>query len=115
MTSFLILQSSGGNSWFGSLVATIIGNLKISISNVHVRYEDTLRYVGNLFLFSIVFRFSDILMRIFLFNISCSNQGHPFCCGLTLSKLAALTTDEEGNETFDTSGALDKLRKVVLV
>ncbi|XP_075085926.1 uncharacterized protein LOC107782497 [Nicotiana tabacum] len=73
-----------GNSWLGSLIATIIGNLKISISNVHVRYED-----------------------------SVSNPGHPFSCGVTLAKLAAVTMDEQGNETFDTSGALDKLRKLV--
>ncbi|KAM1609645.1 hypothetical protein ACFXTN_020154 [Malus domestica] len=71
-----------GNSWLGSLIATIIGNLKISISNVHVRYEDSI-----------------------------SNPGHPFCSGVTLAKLAAVTMDEQGNETFDTSGALDKLRK----
>ncbi|XP_071939359.1 uncharacterized protein [Coffea arabica] len=73
---------SPGNSWLGSLIATIIGNLKISISNVHVRYEDWI-----------------------------SNPGHPFSCGVTLAKLAAVTMDEQGNETFDTSGALDKLRK----
>ncbi|CAL5412954.1 unnamed protein product [Camellia sinensis] len=30
-----------GNSWLGSLIGTIIGNLKISISNVRVRYEDS--------------------------------------------------------------------------
>jgi len=40
-----------------------------------------------------------------------SNPGHPFCSGITLSKLAAVTTDEHGVETFDTSGALDRLRK----
>ncbi|KAM3341348.1 putative protein isoform X1 [Capsicum galapagoense] len=73
-----------GNSWLGSLIGTIIGNLKISITNVHVRYED-----------------------------SVSNPGHPFSCGVTLAKLAAVTMDEQGNETFDTSGALDKLRKLV--
>ncbi|OVA16691.1 Peroxin/Ferlin domain [Macleaya cordata] len=72
----------GGNSWLGSLIATIIGNLKISITNVHIRYED-----------------------------SVSNPGHPFSSGVTLAKLAAVTMDEQGNETFDTSGALDKLRK----
>ncbi|XP_051130647.1 uncharacterized protein LOC127251100 isoform X2 [Andrographis paniculata] len=71
-----------GNSWLGSVIATIIGNLKISITNVHIRYED-----------------------------SVSNPGHPFSCGFTLAKLAAVTMDEQGNETFDTSGALDKLRK----
>lgn len=41
-----------------------------------------------------------------------SNPGNPFSCGVTLAKLAAVTMDEQGNETFDTSGALDKLRKV---
>ncbi|XP_050374958.1 uncharacterized protein LOC126792594 [Argentina anserina] len=75
-------SQSSGNSWLGSLIATIIGNLKISISNVHIRYEDLV-----------------------------SNPGHPFCSGATLAKLAAVTMDEEGKETFDTSGALDKLRK----
>ncbi|KAI4344734.1 hypothetical protein L6164_011925 [Bauhinia variegata] len=71
-----------GNSWLNSLIATVIGNLKISISNVHIRYED-----------------------------SVSNPGHPFSCGVTLAKLAAVTMDEYGNETFDTSGVLDKLQK----
>lgn len=75
---------SASSSWLGSLISTIIGNLRISISNVHFRYED-----------------------------SVSNPGHPFSCGVTLAKLAAVTMDEVGNETFDTSGALDKLRKSV--
>uniref|UniRef100_A0A7N0UXF0 PH domain-containing protein n=1 Tax=Kalanchoe fedtschenkoi TaxID=63787 RepID=A0A7N0UXF0_KALFE len=75
-------NAQSGNSWLGSLIATIIGNLKISITNVHIRYEDSL-----------------------------SNPGHPFSLGATLAKLAAVTMDELGNETFDTSGALDKLRK----
>lgn len=75
-------NSPAGNSWLGSLIGTIIGNLKISIGNVHIRYEDSI-----------------------------SNPGHPFAVGITLAKLAAFTVDEQGNETFDTSGALDKLRK----
>ncbi|KAL8152479.1 LOW QUALITY PROTEIN: hypothetical protein V2J09_010239 [Rumex salicifolius] len=75
-------NAPAGNSWLGSLIATIIGNLKVSISNIHIRYED-----------------------------SVSNLGHPFACGVSLAKLAAVTMDEQGNETFDTSGALDKLRK----
>lgn len=32
--------ASGSSSWIGSLVDTIVGNLKISFSNVHIRYED---------------------------------------------------------------------------
>ncbi|KAE9602547.1 putative vacuolar protein sorting-associated protein [Lupinus albus] len=75
---------SSGNSWLSSLISTIIGNLKISISNVHIRYEDAV-----------------------------SNPGHPFSSGVTLAKLAAVTMDEQGNETFDASGALDRLRKSV--
>ncbi|ONK67151.1 uncharacterized protein A4U43_C06F16540 [Asparagus officinalis] len=71
-----------GSSWLGSLIATVIGNLKVTISHVHIRYEDSI-----------------------------SHHGHPFCSGVTLSKLAAVTTDDQGNETFDTSSALDKLRK----
>ncbi|KAH7429919.1 hypothetical protein KP509_09G071400 [Ceratopteris richardii] len=71
-------------SWITSLITTIIGNLKISITNVHIRYEDCT-----------------------------SNPGKPFCCGVTLSKLAAVTIDENGKETFVTSGALDKLHKSI--
>jgi hypothetical protein len=41
-----------------------------------------------------------------------SNPGHPFCAGITLAKLAAVTTDDAGMETFVASGALDRLRKV---
>uniref|UniRef100_A0A453NMU0 Uncharacterized protein n=1 Tax=Aegilops tauschii subsp. strangulata TaxID=200361 RepID=A0A453NMU0_AEGTS len=70
-------------SWLYNLISTIIGNLKVTISNVHIRYED-----------------------------SVSNAGHPFASGFTLSKLAAVTVDEDGNETFDAGVALDKLRKV---
>lgn len=43
---------------------------------------------------------------------SCSNIGRPFSAGVTLAKLAAVTMDDQENETFDTSGALDRLRKV---
>ncbi|XP_017974971.1 PREDICTED: uncharacterized protein LOC18603726 [Theobroma cacao] len=82
MSGSNLVSPPPGNSWLGSLISTIIGNLKISISNVHIRYEDCV-----------------------------SNPGHPFASGVTLAKLAAVTMDEQGNETFDTSGALDKLRK----
>lgn len=42
----ILLQPPAANSWLGSLIATIIGNLKISISNVHIRYEDSVRFVS---------------------------------------------------------------------
>ncbi|EOY20820.1 Calcium-dependent lipid-binding family protein, putative [Theobroma cacao] len=51
------------------------------------------------------------LCRVVIMCLFC-NPGHPISSGVTLAKLAAVTMDEQGNETFDTSGALDKLRKV---
>lgn len=120
-TIFYCLQSATGNSWLGSLIGTIIGNLKISIGNVHIRYEDSVRlvYIHLLFLFynesvflSVTLLFSPFDQKSFCMF---SNPGHPFAVGVTLAKLAAFTVDEQGNETFDTSGALDKLRKVNFV
>ncbi|KAH7316123.1 hypothetical protein KP509_21G079300 [Ceratopteris richardii] len=85
----MILESKLGgsakvenNSWLGSLISTIIGNLKLSITNIHIRYED-----------------------------SESHPGHPFAIGLTLKKLAAHTVDENGEETFISSGPLDRIQK----
>lgn len=43
-----------------------------------------------------------------------SNDGHPFAAGLTLAKLAAVTVDESGKETFVTGGALDRIQKASL-
>ncbi|KAM6557396.1 hypothetical protein CsatB_004415 [Cannabis sativa] len=78
------LKSEVNQSWLGSLISTIVGNLKLSISNIHIRYED-----------------------------SESNPGHPFAAGVTLEKLLAVTVDDNGNETFVTGGALDRIQKSV--
>ncbi|XP_062094114.1 intermembrane lipid transfer protein VPS13-like [Humulus lupulus] len=77
------LKSEVNQSWLGSLINTIVGNLKLSISNIHIRYED-----------------------------SESNPGHPFAAGVTLEKLLAVTVDDNGNETFITGGSLDRIQKV---
>ncbi|OMP08180.1 hypothetical protein COLO4_06705 [Corchorus olitorius] len=71
-------------SWLGSLISTIIGNLKLSISNIHIRYEDLE-----------------------------SNLGHPFAAGVMLEKLSAVTVDDSGKETFVTGGSLDRIQKSV--
>ncbi|CAL0314336.1 unnamed protein product [Lupinus luteus] len=71
-------------SWLGSLISTIIGNLKLSISNIHIRYEDCE-----------------------------SNPGHPFSAGVMLDSLSAVTVDDTGKETFITGGALDRIQKSV--
>jgi vacuolar protein sorting-associated protein 13A/C len=75
-------QELNNSSWLGSLISTIIGNLKLSITNIHIRYEDTE-----------------------------SNPGHPFAVGMTLAKLAAVTVDDDGKETFVTGGSLDRIQK----
>ncbi|KAL4326411.1 hypothetical protein GQ457_11G021550 [Hibiscus cannabinus] len=80
------LKSEMNKSWLGSLISTIIGNLKLSISNIHIRYEDLE-----------------------------SNPGHPFAAGLTLERLSTVTVDESGKETFVTGGALDRIQKVPLL
>ncbi|XP_073000916.1 uncharacterized protein [Typha latifolia] len=78
------LKSEMNASWLGSLINTIIGNLKLSITNIHIRYEDIE-----------------------------SNPGHPFAAGLTLAKLSAVTVDDSGKETFVTGGDLDRIQKSV--
>lgn len=79
-----MLQTDMNKSWLGSLINTVIGNLRLSISNIHIRYEDLE-----------------------------SNPGHPFAAGVTLEKLLAVTIDDSGRETFVTGGALDRIQKSV--
>lgn len=78
------LHTEMNKSWVGSLVDTVMGNLKLSISNIHIRYEDLE-----------------------------SNPGHPFSAGFTLEKLLAVTVDENGKETFITGGTLASIQKSV--
>ncbi|WZZ79291.1 hypothetical protein YC2023_099863 [Brassica napus] len=78
----LLIKVDSNKSWVGSLVDTVMGNLKLSISNIHIRYEDLE-----------------------------SNPGHPFSAGFTLEKLLAVTVDENGKETFITGGTLASIQK----
>lgn len=74
---------SGSVGRFRALVDTIIGNLELKISNIHIRYED-----------------------------SSSNQGHTFCIGVLLSEISAHTVGEDWQRKFVTADALLTLRKV---
>jgi vacuolar protein sorting-associated protein 13A/C len=71
-------QELNNSSWLGSLISTIISNLNLSITNIHIRYKDTV-----------------------------SNPGLPFAVGMTLVKLATVTVDDNGKETFVMGGSLD--------
>jgi vacuolar protein sorting-associated protein 13A/C len=78
------LKSELNSSWLGSFISTVIGNIKLSIGNIHIRYEDVE-----------------------------SNPGHPFAAGVVLSKLSAVTVDDLGKETFATGGDLERVKKSV--
>ncbi|RLN19158.1 hypothetical protein C2845_PM02G19660 [Panicum miliaceum] len=78
------LKSELNSSWLGSFISTVIGNIKLSIGSIHIRYEDVE-----------------------------SNPGHPFAAGVVLSKLSAVTVDDLGKETFATGGDLDRVKKSV--
>ena len=64
------------------LIDTVIGNLQFSISNIHIRYED-----------------------------SETRPGHTFTCGFTLEELSASTVDAFGQQAFIASNMMDMLRK----
>jgi hypothetical protein len=66
-----------------AVIDTVVGNLQLCITNVHVRYEDDV-----------------------------SDPGSPFACGFTLDRISAATVDELGREAFVTNNPLQVLRKV---
>ena len=70
--------------WLARYGATIIGNLVITVTNVHVRYEDDI-----------------------------TTPGHPFAAGITVARLAGITVDERGIESFVASDSFSRVRKRV--
>ena len=68
-------------SYVKAYIETILGNLQVSISNVHIRYEDF------------------------------STSSHPFRAGITLDQITAFTVDDAGEKTFVSSNALERLLK----
>ena len=70
--------------FLSSLIETIVGNLQISIKNIHIRYEDDV-----------------------------TRPGHHFACGFTLQTLDAFTIDPQGERSFVSAEAMDALRKAV--
>ena len=70
--------------FLAALIETIVGNLQVSIRNIHVRYEDDV-----------------------------TRPGHEFACGFTLQNLEAFTIDAGGDRSFVSAKAMDALRKAV--
>lgn len=54
----------------------------MQVTNLHIRYEDTV-----------------------------TRPGHPFACGTTLHSVGAFTVDDAGNEMFVKKAAMALLRK----
>ena len=79
--------SSSASSWLRSYAATVVGNVRLSVTNVHLRYEhpDATPPPGA--------------------------QPRPLAAGVTLASLRAITVDADGAETFATAGALERVRK----
>lgn len=70
------------DSWYWRTLSTVLGNLQIKVTNVHVRYEDDLTTPGN-----------------------------AFACGMTIGSVSMITVDDEGKPTFTTGGALERISK----
>ena len=81
-------QQQGKGRWgmpsFHSLIDSILGNLQLVLTNVHVRYEDD----------------------------GWAWAGHRLAAGLLLNRVAAHTVDENGRPAFVTTDVLQLLRKV---
>ncbi|KAK9815130.1 hypothetical protein WJX73_008307 [Symbiochloris irregularis] len=67
---------------FQAIIDTVLGNIQLVVSNIHVRYED-----------------------------DTSNPDMPFAVGFTLERLSAHTVDEQGEKAFVTNNPMDFLRK----
>ena len=81
-------------SYMASLTAKIIDNLEFQITNIHIRYEDTL------------------LTSISDTGIFENNANEvAFACGLTINSITLNTTDSNWNEKFVTSNS--KIEKII--
>lgn len=74
------LQSSAKRaSYVQQLVTSIVDNLEVQVTNVHIRYEDSI-----------------------------SEPGKTFCCGITLDKIILTATDDQWNIRFVKRDAANK-------
>ncbi len=74
----------GASRWsLQAMMETILGNLQLVVTNVHVRYEDDVAWAG-----------------------------HALALGLLLNRLAAQTVDEQGRPAWVPGSMRQLLRKV---
>ena len=70
-------DAGGDEGFFKAYIETILGNLQLSITNVHVRFEGELPAAG------------------------ADGRAARFAAGITLQELSAITTDSSGAEAFE--------------
>jgi hypothetical protein len=78
-------EDGGGGGPLGlrGLIDTIVANLELRVTNIHIRFEDPSSW-----------------------------PGHTFSIGVMLSEISAHTVDEDGRRAFVTNEQLRTLRKV---
>ncbi|KAI9800700.1 MAG: hypothetical protein M1825_004022 [Sarcosagium campestre] len=64
-------EQQKNQSFTNSLTTKIVDNLQVTVTSIHIRYEDSI-----------------------------STPGHPFALGFTLEKFSAVSTDADWNEAF---------------
>lgn len=127
VSPFSVPAAGGGvGGMLKAVIDTVIGNLQLSISNVHIRWACArmpalipLGFPGS------CAGDADDVLRVGLSTPLCgamvprrryeddtTNPGHPFACGVTLDSIAGYTVDELGKEAFITNNPLQMLRKV---
>ncbi|XP_052810385.1 intermembrane lipid transfer protein VPS13D-like isoform X2 [Mya arenaria] len=82
-----IQKTYTGSSWFSygtSVLANILENLQLNVSDVHLRYEDAIT------------------------NPSC-----PFACGIVIKSLTAQSTDDSWTPKFVSRSVVDLMHKLV--
>jgi hypothetical protein len=70
-------EAKADEGFFKAYLETILGNLQLSITNVHVRFEGELPAAG------------------------AGGAAARFAAGITLQELSAITTDASGSEAFE--------------
>jgi hypothetical protein len=76
-------DGGGGPLGLRGLIDTIVANLELRVTNIHIRFEDPSSW-----------------------------PGHTFAIGVMLSEISAHTVDEDGRRAFVTNEQLRTLRKV---
>ena len=92
------VNAKGGDGWLAGMLDTVLGNLEVNISKIHVRLEGDLAAAAK----------DDA-------SISSSNSSSKpddcFAAGVTLESLTVNTVDASGTAAFSVGGLAERMRK----